>query len=633
VSDFDDELERFEQYEPDPLDFFEEDDPRGAGAAPDHGVRILGADEPSDLDFDLDDSLASFGREPEERPAVEEAVDAVDAVEAVEAVEQPYADEDDVETEDSWPPKSGLAHRFPRAEEDEFWGETSRGSQGWSEPEHPAEPERAVEPEWTETSGQVRAVGPDDWSGSGPQLVEPDIEPDWASSPSSTTRFDRLEFEDEEPVQATGEGSGPIPLPHWTDPPTGEIPRVVVSDDEPEVDEDDDDHDAWASVSGQMPRFRVGDSDWAEADFADVEQLKDDSMAVGALSEAEVVVDDDAEFEEEVAARRRGFRGNRPPKAPRAATAAPPDERPAREHRPARPLRRPQLERGDDMPAPRASDNGTGGPGPDLQTRVLTGVAIAVVALIMFKLGRGPAAFLVAVIVGLAAFELYEAFRRQGYHPATILGVIGAMSMVGIAYKADNYGLQAFPLVTALIVIFTMLWYMAEVVKARPVINIAITLFVFSYVGVLGAFGGLLLSSPNGTGLVLGTAICAVGYDVFGYFVGSQFGRSRLAPRLSPNKTWEGLFGGMLASLILGAIVSAFLTPWDGSITDGLALGLVVAIVAPLGDLCESMIKRDLGVKDLGTILPGHGGVLDRFDAILFCLPAVFYLAIQLGIG
>ena len=626
MSDFDDELEKFEQYEPDPLDFFEEEEPRGQGATPDHGVRILGADGPSeDLDFDLDDSLASFGREPVDEPVVEEVV----AV--VEEVDEPYAAvyEDEpatAATDDSWPPKSGLSHRFPRAEEDEFWGETSRGSQqGWSEPEHPAEPEPDLEPEWTETSGQVRAVEAD-WREPVARLPEPDIESDWASSPSSTTRFDRLEFEEE---QATGEGSGPIPLPHWTEPPTGEIPRVVVGDDEPLV-EGEEDLDAWASVSGQMPRFRVGDSDWAEGDFADVEQLKDDSTAVGALSEAEVVVDDDAEFEEEVAARRRGFRGNRPPKAKRGAAVAPPADRPAREDRPTRSRRKPQLERGDEMPAPRASDSGTGGAGPDLQTRVLTGVAIAVVALVMFKLGRGPAALLVAIVVGLAAFELYEAFRRQGYHPATILGVLGAMSMVGIAY---DRGYQAFPLVGVLMVVFTMLWYMVEVVKARPVINIAITLFVFAYVGVLGAFGGLLLSAPNGTGLVLGTAICAVGYDVFGYFVGSQFGRSRLAPRLSPNKTWEGLFGGMLASLILGAVVAAFLTPWNDSITDGLALGLVVAIVAPLGDLCESMIKRDLGVKDLGTILPGHGGILDRFDAILFCLPAVFYLALQLGIG
>jgi phosphatidate cytidylyltransferase len=155
------------------------------------------------------------------------------------------------------------------------------------------------------------------------------------------------------------------------------------------------------------------------------------------------------------------------------------------------------------------------------------------------------------------------------------------------------------------------------------------------YVGVLGGFAGILLSAPNGTGLIIGLAICAVGYDVVGFLVGSQFGRSKMAPRLSPNKTWEGLFGGMAAAVVLGGLVSKALSlaPWDGKLSHGLALGAVVAIMAPIGDLCESMIKRDLGVKDLGTILPGHGGILDRFDAILFCLPAVYYLVIQLEIG
>jgi phosphatidate cytidylyltransferase len=190
--------------------------------------------------------------------------------------------------------------------------------------------------------------------------------------------------------------------------------------------------------------------------------------------------------------------------------------------------------------------------------------------------------------------------------------------------------------VIALVIAFTMIWYMAEVMpRARPVVNIALTLFGFLWIGGFGMFGGLLLSAPNGTGLVMGLAICAVGYDVVGYFVGSQFGRSKLAPRVSPNKTWEGLFGGMAASVVLGVIVSSVLSihPWDGKVGHGLALGLVVAVMAPFGDLCESMIKRDLGVKDLGTILPGHGGVLDRFDGILFCLPAVYYLAIQLNLS
>jgi phosphatidate cytidylyltransferase len=369
-------------------------------------------------------------------------------------------------------------------------------------------------------------------------------------------------------------------------------------------------------VSGSTPRYRSEAGDWAEGDFAD--DLKDDDVAVGALAEAPVV-DDDTDYDEQVAARRRGRgrrgRGDVEPDAPL------PPERPM--------PRRGMLEGDDEMP-PAATVASVAG--ADITTRVITGVGIAVVALLMLAAGRGPATLLVMAIVGLAAFELYVAFQRAGYQPATILGLLGCVSIVWIGYKE---GLQAFPLVSALVIVFTLLWYMAEVVKARPIVNTAITVFGFFYVGVLAGFAGILLSAPNGTGLIIGLAICAVGYDVFGFVIGSQFGRSKMSPRLSPNKTWEGLFGGMAAAVILGGIVSKGLSlaPWDGQLSHGLALGAVVAIMAPVGDLCESMIKRDLGVKDLGTILPGHGGILDRFDAILFCLPAVFYLVIQLKIG
>jgi phosphatidate cytidylyltransferase len=396
------------------------------------------------------------------------------------------------------------------------------------------------------------------------------------------------------------DASGPVRLPHWTEPPTGEVPQVI-SGEHPQTSVGDD-LDAWATTSAQTPRYRTDSSDWAGGDFSDPDVLRDDTEALGALSEDDVL-DDDAEFEEQVAARRRAGAGRRrSPRPPRRGTLE--EEEPAAEE----PDRRP----------------------PDLITRVLTGVAIAVVALIVLKLGRAPATFMVAVIVGAAAFELYEAFRRAGYHPATVLGLLGSVAIVPIAYAN---GLEAFPLVVVLVVAFTMLWYMAEVVKARPIVNIAITLFTFVYIGVFGAFAGLLLSAPDGTGLILGLAICAIGYDVAGYFVGTQFGRSRMSPRLSPNKTWEGLLGGMIASVVLGGILGRVLTPWNGKISHGLALGLVVAILAPIGDLCESMVKRDLGIKDLGSILPGHGGVLDRFDAMLFALPAVYYLAVQLNIG
>jgi phosphatidate cytidylyltransferase len=413
--------------------------------------------------------------------------------------------------------------------------------------------------------------------------------------------------------------SGPTRLPHWTEPPTGEIPQVVAGPHDEDVPGDDD-LDPWSgTAAGQKPRYRMEANDWADADYSDPHVLRDDSAPLGALKEPDLPDEDDDEaIEHEVSARRRGVAS--------AGAAA------ARRRQPPTP---PPPERGtleeDEEPARTAPDRSSPGrSSPDLITRVLTAAAIAVVALIMLRLGRATTTFLVAVIVAAAAFELYEAFRRAGYHPATVLGLLACVSIVPIAYAN---GVAAFPLVTVLLVVFTMLWYMAEVVTARPIINIAITLFTFFYVGVFGAFAGLLLGGPDGTGLILGLAICAIGYDVAGYFIGTQFGRSHMSPRLSPNKTWEGLFGGMIASIILGLILGRVLAPWNGKITHGLLLGLVVAIAAPIGDLCESMIKRDLGLKDLGTILPGHGGVLDRFDAMLFCLPAVYYLAVQLNIG
>jgi phosphatidate cytidylyltransferase len=114
-----------------------------------------------------------------------------------------------------------------------------------------------------------------------------------------------------------------------------------------------------------------------------------------------------------------------------------------------------------------------------------------------------------------------------------------------------------------------------------------------------------------------------VANDIAAYFGGRRFGRRPLTA-ISPNKTVEGFLAGAAGSLLVGVVLVGSIAPWDRP--SALFLGLVIALLAPLGDICESMIKRDLGVKDLGGILPGHGGVLDRFDAILFCLPAVYYL-------
>jgi phosphatidate cytidylyltransferase len=147
-----------------------------------------------------------------------------------------------------------------------------------------------------------------------------------------------------------------------------------------------------------------------------------------------------------------------------------------------------------------------------------------------------------------------------------------------------------------------------------------------AYVGLFGSYAALLLAGPDGVGALIGVVLAVVANDVGALAVGSKLGRRPLAPALSPNKTWEGLAGGAVASVVVSVVVLGMigLAPWDAG--SALALGLVVAVVAPIGDLCESMIKRDLGVKDMGSVLPGHGGLLDRFDALLFALPAAYYL-------
>jgi phosphatidate cytidylyltransferase len=162
------------------------------------------------------------------------------------------------------------------------------------------------------------------------------------------------------------------------------------------------------------------------------------------------------------------------------------------------------------------------------------------------------------------------------------------------------------------------------------VANIGVTLLGVGWIGLFGSFAGLLLGDPfgNGVALLLAAVVPTIGYDVGALFVGRSAG-SRPLSAASPNKTIEGLAGGMILAIVaavLFAVAGGGVHPLD-EWQEGLKLGLLVALVAPLGDLAESLVKRDLGIKDMGSVLPGHGGLLDRFDALLFVLPAVWYLA------
>jgi CDP-diglyceride synthetase len=261
------------------------------------------------------------------------------------------------------------------------------------------------------------------------------------------------------------------------------------------------------------------------------------------------------------------------------------------------------------------------GVGSDLATRVVTGAVMAAAGLLVLNAGPGPASVLVSVIVASGVIELCGALRTQGYRPAGLVALLGS---VGLVLGAYHSGEPAFAAVVALVAPATLLWYLAGVTRARPAPGVASTFLVFGYVGIMGGFAGLILGLRDGIGLLLGVVLCAVAYDIFGYLAGRRFGRRHIAPSISPNKTAEGLLAGMIGSVVIGFVLVGSISPWGR--LSALALGVVVAVMAPLGDLCESLLKRDLGVKDLGGLLPGHGGVLDRFDAMLFALPAVYYL-------
>ena len=279
-------------------------------------------------------------------------------------------------------------------------------------------------------------------------------------------------------------------------------------------------------------------------------------------------------------------------------------------------------------PAPSAAPPGGGD--RDMGAAVLVGAGLAGVVLLSMAAGPAIAVVVVTIVLGLAAVEFFNAVRIAGYQPAVLLGLAAVVTMPLAVYWR---GERAIPVVLVLSVLFAALWYLTGVGPEGPVRGMGVTIFGVVYIGVLGAHGALLLSIPDmGTGLLTAAILVTVAYDVGGLVVGRAAGRTPLSAA-SPNKTVEGLVGGCVACIGTGVAMGLLSMPapiadTPGDLTSALLLGLVAAVVAPIGDLTESLIKRDLGIKDMGAILPGHGGVLDRFDALLFVLPATYYVAL-----
>ncbi|MGH9077463.1 MAG: phosphatidate cytidylyltransferase, partial [Acidimicrobiales bacterium] len=442
-------------------------------------------------------------------------------------------------------------------------------------------------------------------------------------------------------------------LPHWADPPTGEVPRIVAGG--LDTGGGDEEEEAWQALASGRSRWRGEAGDWD--DVEDLGALGDDDTRVGALDDTRSAHSDLYSFDEDFERLEEERSGSHPaisvgdplpggfvdaggdpdvlPDRPGGRTRLPV---PGRRSRPAaaRPGVRARPSRGDPAgrtrfrgnPARGAPGRGNAGGPPgggsrDTGTATLVGGALVALLLVLYAVGPVALVILSGAVVGASAAEGYGMLQRAGFRPATLLGLVSSVAVVFAAYWK---GIDALPLVVFLSFAASMLWYLLGIVEARPLANVAVTNLMFVWVGVLGSFGALMLRAHDGRGLFLGAIITTVGADIAAFAVGRQVGNRQMAPAVSPGKTWEGAAAGLVGALVVGAVVGKTVAPWGG-IKHGLVLGLLIGVIGPIGDLAESMVKRDLGIKDSGKVLPGHGGLLDRFDSILLILPAAYYLA------
>ncbi|MFF4388466.1 MULTISPECIES: phosphatidate cytidylyltransferase [unclassified Streptomyces] len=260
--------------------------------------------------------------------------------------------------------------------------------------------------------------------------------------------------------------------------------------------------------------------------------------------------------------------------------------------------------------------------GRDLRAAI--GVGVGLGAVIFASLLIVKAVFVgvvvVAVVVGL--WELTSRLQEQkGIKAPLVPLAVGGAAMVIAGYVRGAEGAWV---AMALTVLAVLVWRMTEPPEDY-LKDVTAGAFAAFYVPFLATFVAMLLTADDGAERVITFLLLTVVSDTGAYAVGWRFGKTKLAPRISPGKTREGLFGAVAFAMAAGALCMEFLIE-GGSWWQGLLLGLAVAVSATLGDLGESMIKRDLGIKDMGTLLPGHGGIMDRLDSLLPTAPVVWLL-------
>ncbi|MFT3833727.1 MAG: phosphatidate cytidylyltransferase [Micropruina sp.] len=268
--------------------------------------------------------------------------------------------------------------------------------------------------------------------------------------------------------------------------------------------------------------------------------------------------------------------------------------------------------------------------GRDLPAAIMVGLALAATVVLTLLYWHWGFVLLVTAMLALGTVELHDALKRIGMNSAVIPIVAGTVAVICGSYAAATQEvLSGLPWHSVLLgflgatTLAALIWRMPAG-SAGYVKDAAASLFTIGYIPLLGSFTSLILASHNGAAKMATILLVVMGTDTGGYAVGARWGKHPMAPQISPKKTWEGMAG----SVALASVVSVALTVWvlDSAWWIGLLLALAIVAAGTCGDLIESLVKRDVGIKDMSSFLPGHGGAMDRLDSILVAAPVAWLI-------
>jgi phosphatidate cytidylyltransferase len=258
--------------------------------------------------------------------------------------------------------------------------------------------------------------------------------------------------------------------------------------------------------------------------------------------------------------------------------------------------------------------------GRNLPAAIASGVVLMAAIVLSLVFWKHAFMIIVGAAVVVAIWEMHQGLKAREIDLPQEPLMLGGVIMVLVAYL---FGAPALVTATAVTALATMLWLLRRGVPGY-VETATASVFTLIYIPFLGSFVALLLAEDEGAKAIFAFIVVTIASDIGGYAAGVLFGKHPMAPVISPKKSWEGFVGSAVTCIVAGYLLVVHLLEGDWWV--GVALGAITVVMATLGDLCESVMKRDLGIKDMSQIIPGHGGLMDRLDSLLATAPPIWLL-------